>query len=98
VSVELIYDQHDSRGLGVVEIDHVPDAVCPVKAGALIANPDLQPPGHQDVVDDPDGGILRIMASRLDRARRQRGRTSPSGWPLVSSGQTTGRAESAGRW
>ena len=43
VGVELVHDEDDTGGLGVVNIDQILDTVRPVDAGALVAEPHVTP-------------------------------------------------------
>jgi hypothetical protein len=71
VGGELVHDQHDPLGLGVVAIDQLLDAVGEVEAGALVAEADLAPAaprlGDEEAVDHPAPLVLRIVAGRPAR-------------------------------
>ena len=68
VGVELVHDQHDPLGVGVVDVDQLLDAVRPVEPGALVADAHLPPAAQrladQEEVDHPAPHVLRVVARR----------------------------------
>ena len=74
MGVEVVLHQHDPLGVGVVDIDQLPDAARPVDAGAPAADHDVAPAsqrlGHQKQVAHPAALVLVVLAGWP--ARRQR--------------------------
>src|SRR5512132_1033826 len=70
----VVLDQHDPLGVGVVDIDQVPDAVRPIDAGAPVADRDVTPAGQrlgdQEQVAHPTALVLIVLSGWP--ARRQR--------------------------
>jgi len=76
VGVELIHHQHDCVGSGIVDIDQLLDAVCPIHSRA--------PRGHGDVpsaaqrltdeeeIGDASSGVFGVVAGGLSRRARER--------------------------
>src|SRR5215211_6387545 len=74
VGVEVVLDQHDLLGVGVVDVEQVLDAVRPVDPGAPRADHHVAPASqrlaHQEQVADPAALVLVVLPGRL--ARRDR--------------------------
>src|SRR5712691_10448833 len=65
VGVEVVLHQHDLLGAGVVDLEQVLDAVCPVDAGAPVADHDVAPAAqrladHKQVAD-PAALVLIVL-------------------------------------
>src|SRR5512132_2922520 len=66
VGVEVVLDQHDHVGVGIVHIDQLPDAVRPVDPGPPLAHRHMPPAtqrlAHQEHVAHPLPHVLVILA------------------------------------
>ena len=68
VGVEVVLDQHDLLGVGVVDVDQFLDAVRPVDAGAPVADHDLAPASQRladhEQVAHPLALVLVVLPRR----------------------------------
>lgn len=65
MDVELIHDRHDPRGVGVMAIDELLDAVGEVEPGPLVADRHVPPAaegrGDQEQVDHAAADLFRVV-------------------------------------
>ena len=70
----VVLHQHDLLGVGVVDVDQVPDAVRPIDPGAPSADHDVAPAskrlGHQEQVAYPTALVLVVLPGWPARAQR----------------------------
>ena len=101
MGVEVVLDQDDLLGVGIVDIDQVLDALGPVDPGAAVADHDLAPApeglADQEQVDHALAHILVVFPRGTPGAIGNGGVASASSWRLVSSRQTCGHLGSYGR-
>lgn len=76
MGVEVVLDQHDPLGFGVVHVDQCFDAGRPVDAGAAVADADVPPAtqrlADQEQVAHPAADIFVVLPSGLPWRDRQR--------------------------
>ena len=74
MGVEVVFDQHDLFGVGVVDLDQVPDALRPVDPGSPSADHDVAPAsqrlGHQEQVAYPTALVLIVLSGWPARGQR----------------------------
>ncbi len=75
MGVELVHNQDDPLGVGVVHVDQAPDAARPVKPRRPVARrhvpPAAQGLGHQEDVGDAAPDVFGVLAGGPSRPRRQ---------------------------
>ena len=94
MGIEVVLDQDDLLGVGIVDIDQVLDALGPVDPGAAVADHDLAPArrglADQEQVDHALAHTRSLPAPGTPGAIGNGRVASASSWRLVSSRQSCG--------
>ncbi len=76
MEVQLVHDHDDRRGVGVVDVDRLRDAMRLVAPGPPVAGRRIPPAaerlGHEEDVGYPAADVLRVVARRAAGGRWQR--------------------------
>lgn len=100
VSVDLIHDQHNPRGVGVMNIDQALDTVGKINARPLVADRHVPPASQrldQEQADHATPHVFRVVAGRMTGYRRQWGThlTEQEAAGLIQADDRSGRITGA---
>jgi hypothetical protein len=77
MGVEIVEHQHDALGLGVGDVDQLPDLLRPVQLGALLGDRDAAPAAQgladEEEIEHPAPFVLVVLAAHLAGLHGQRG-------------------------